>query len=147
MAQIPPYTDKLGLEDHLASLGISITWIKKPTGAEYIVDDGREQETIDAIAAYDELPAHKAQKIDEIKAEGLRRINLIYPAIATVDDLTLIADLVKYMRANGAGAPTGNLAAAQAVYTAAKAAIAAVNAKTLVADVQTYDAVTSPFWP
>ena len=51
------------------------------------------------------------------------------------------------MRANGAGAPTGNLAAAQAVYTAAKAAIAAVNAKTLVADVQTYDAVTSPVWP
>ena len=121
-------------------------------GVARAFQDGQQSATIDTavqdiIDGYDEIDHWKAEKAKEIKVEGLRRINLVYPAVQTLDDVKLIADLIKYMRDNGAAAPTGDLETAAGIYTAARSAAIAINGMTVIADVKTYDTVGDPAWP
>lgn len=147
MGTIPTYQDKLGLRDHLATLGISINWIKKikdEPGA-YYVEDGREQETIDAIAAYDELPAWQSQKTAEIKAEGISRLAADFPFLANWETIEFMVELWQSL-VPAAKSPTPKFQNVIDIYSAGKTATVAVNALASVADVQAYDATIDPGW-
>lgn len=146
MGTIPVYTDKLGLREHLASLGISINWIKSDDDGAYYVEDGREQETIDAIAAYDELPTWKTQKIAEIKAEGISRLAADFPFLANWETIEFMVELWLSL-VPAAKSPTPKFLNVIDIYSAGKAATVAVNVLDNVASVQVYDSVTDPNWP
>lgn len=144
------YTEKgYGLHDAIKAAGY---FLDHKNGGARAFQDGKQSTTIDTavqaiIDGYDEIDHWKAEKAKEIKAEGLQRITLVYPALDSLDEVQIIADLVKYMRDNGAAAPTGDLGTAASIYSAARIAIIAVNAMTVIADVKSYDVVNAPIWP
>lgn len=106
-------------------------------------DDVAVQAIIDN---YDTLPDHKASKNGEIKEEALLRINSVFPAIASIDDMQLISELWKSV-VGGAKSPTTDMQAAIDIYTAARNAITEVSAMDNLDAVIGYDAATSPAWP
>jgi hypothetical protein len=95
------------------------------------------------INGFDLLAEQKARRIATIKADGMVRINLIFPAIKTLDDLDLEAERWKSIAAAAKPNPTADYLRLINTYTAAKNAITSVNACTTKAQI---DAVT-PAWP
>lgn len=100
------------------------------------------QEIIDN---YDELAARKAQKADEIKAEGLKRINAVFPALDSLDDIQLVAEQWLSI-APAARQPTVDFQTGIDIYSAAKAAIIAMSGMDL-AGIQAFDPVSDVGWP
>lgn len=144
MEAITGYIEKLGFRQWVHDAhGISISGLD---GVQF-AEGGTAAEVEAFLAAYDELPAWKSQRAQEIKDEGVARGSLIYPGLTDLDDFIPLADIVVWMIGEGAAAPTGRLGDAAAIYTAAKNAIDVVTALVDVADVQAYDAVTDPAWP
>jgi hypothetical protein len=94
------------------------------------------------INSFDLLAEQKQRRIESIKVDGMARINLIFPAIKTLDDLDLEAERWKSFT-GAAKAPTTPYTRLINTYTAAKNAIISVNACTTKAQI---DAVT-PTWP
>ena len=94
------------------------------------------------IDAYDPLPDIKADAIAAIKADGLARINAIYPAIDSFDWISFFADFWQSI-ASAAHAPVANLTTVINIYTAGKTAVGQVNAATDAAGV----AAVIPQWP
>ena len=94
------------------------------------------------IDSFNPLPDQKKDKIAKIKATGLTRIQSVFPAIQTFDDLALIRELYLSIAA-AARLPTSNWQRMIDIYTAGRNAVIAVNSATTKAQV---DAVT-PAWP
>lgn len=94
------------------------------------------------IDAFDPLPNYKADRIAAIKADGLARIQAVFPAINSFDELVLIRELFLSVLP-AARSPTANWQRMIDIYTAGRNAVIAVNSATTKAQV---DAVT-PAWP
>jgi len=98
------------------------------------------------VDSYDPLPDHKIAKNSEIKEEALSRINDVFPAINSIDDIHLISELWKSL-IGAAKSPTTDMQAAINVYSAAKSAISDVNLMSVAGDVIGYDVINTPAWP
>lgn len=79
------------------------------------------------ITAYDALPDVKAERIALFKADGLARVQAIYPAIADCDQLDLFSDLWGAIKGTSKNTMPA-LEKAIATRAAIVSAIAAVNA-------------------
>lgn len=132
-----------GLIDALASAGISkitednivkVFPLNRETDAQLIIDN------------YDELPDAISNKLIELKSEGLRRINLLFPAIKNWDYLDLVMHQWLSLAA-AARNPTAKFNSMINTFTAGTGAIAVVKAMTDINTVKTYDAVNTPSWP
>lgn len=98
------------------------------------------------IDTYDPLPDYKDAKIADIKAEGLRRMQLVFPALNSVDEVKLIGELWQSI-APSARNPTANMTRVINTRQAAEAAIATVRGYTTAVQVAAFNPVTSPAWP
>lgn len=94
------------------------------------------------INAFDPVPNYKAAKIATLKAEGLVRINVLFPEINSMDEITFYAEFWLSLTAV-ARSPTANFQKVINIHNAAKSAIASVKSATTTAQV---DAVTAS-WP
>ena len=94
------------------------------------------------IDSYDPLPDYKANKNAAIKAEGLRRINLLFPAITSIDQIDFYAELWTSIKSTSKAA-TVNFQKIIDIYSAAKSGIQSVYVATTTAGV---DAVVVS-WP
>lgn len=142
------YLEKAGLQEALEAVGITLkekfdvsgvgTWIVSPAA--------RAAEAQIFIDAYDELPSLKSLKIQEVKQEGLNRINQIFPAISSFDELQLVRE--QYLSINAAArSPTADFQSAIDVYTAGRDAISVINNLLTSGDVTSYDVTVDPGWP
>ena len=104
-------------------------------------DDVAVQAIIDA---YDPLPDQKADAISGIKATALAKMQTIFPALADIDTVNLVAELWQSI-ASAARSPTANMTKVINVYTAAKGGIANVNAAATKADIDA--AIAAIVWP
>lgn len=112
--------------------------------------DGNESASIDIavqaiIDAYDPLPDYKAIKIEELKIEGLSRIQVALPAIQTFDDLQLVKEQFLSIKAASRSATTAMQAIID-LYTAGVAGISAINSLTTGADIKAFDVVNDVAW-
>lgn len=98
------------------------------------------------INIYEPLAEAKIEKAEEIKREGLSRIQALYPAIQNIDDLELIKDFYLSI-ARSARQPVLGFPTMISIYTAAKGAISAINAETDWTVVRDYNVLTGPGWP
>jgi len=138
----------MGLHTAIHDAGYSIE--QRGDGNFYSNNDIAVQAIIDA---YDAIPATKKDKRKELNQEGLRRIQLIFPAIKDFDDLDLLAE--HYLSIDStARKPTvkfQKLIATRQARNQARQAINALttvtNALTTVTDINNYDVVNTPTWP
>lgn len=131
------YTEKgAGLHEAILAAG---HWLEQRNGVWVSSNDSAVQAIINS---YNPLPNYKTAKINAIKADGLSRIQALFPAIRDFEDLALIRELwLSILVAARSATPTWQRMID--IYTAGKNAISAVNAATTQAQV---DAVT-PAWP
>jgi hypothetical protein len=122
---------------------MSVTYIEKgiglwkairAAGHDLFSKDGVYTSTNDAavqaiINSYDALPDQKAVAIVGVKATALAKMQTIFPALADIDTVNLVAELWLSV-APAARSPTANMTKVINVYTAAKNGIANVNAAT-----------------
>ncbi len=94
------------------------------------------------IDNYNDFADYKADRIAQIKAAGLARIQAVFPAINSFDELALIRDLFLSILP-AARSPTANWQRMIDIYTAGRNAVIGVNNATTK---QQVDAVT-PAWP
>lgn len=92
------------------------------------------------------LNAERVEKVKEVKAEGLSRINAVMPALETFDQVELVRELWLSI-APAARQPTADLTTITNIYSAGRNAVAAVKALTTIADVRNYNVTTDPSWP
>lgn len=119
------YTEK-GYKMHaaLSAAGLGIydkngVWIK--------ADPSATDAAINAfISAYDTLPDVKADRVAAIKADGLVRINALFPAITSIDEIEFYAEFWQSIKATSKQA-TVNFQKIIDIYSAGKAAITSVN--------------------
>ena len=145
------FTEKgVGLHKHLLSLGYEIKHRDNVTGFSRI--DGQPVSPADediinaAIAAYDNLPDAKELKIVELKEEGLSRIQAVFPAIQSFDDIAFQREFFLSI-APAARNPTVNFQQIIDIYQAGLNARDAINALTTVAEVEAYNVGVDPVWP
>lgn len=110
----------------------------------FITDDSAAVELV--LDSYDEIAAEKKHKILELKEEGLRRIQLVFPAINDFDELDLVREQFLSV-APAARQATVDFQLMIDTVQAGKSAAAAINALTTEAEIQAYDVVNSPAWP
>lgn len=96
----------------------------------------------DIINNYDGFADYKADRIAAIKADGLARIQAVFPAINSFDELALVREMYLSIAA-AARIPTSNWQRMIDIYTAGRNAATAVNNATTK---QQVDAVI-PAWP
>lgn len=131
------YTEKgPGLHRAVQAAGHALSQVD---GAWISSNDAAVQAIIDS---FDPLPSYKAERIEALKADGLARIQAVFPAIKSFDELALIRELYLSI-APAARQPTTNWQRMINIYTAGQAAAASINAASTKAQV---DAVT-PSWP
>lgn len=94
------------------------------------------------IDNYNDFADYKADRIAAIKADGLARIQAVFPAINSFDELALIRDLFLSILP-AARSPTANWQRMIDIYTAGRKAVIGVNNATTK---QQVDAV-NPAWP
>ena len=132
------YTLDIDFECSWNGASADLTWLsqdQQPT----------EQDIID-----NELPAAKARKITDLKAEGLRRANLVYddtdkvfPSVAAIK---LLIDIDNTYDRSGAPAP--RLITVNTLLATFDNAKAVINDDLLdVEAVEAYDVVNTPSWP
>ena len=110
---------------------------------QYSSDDVAVQAIIDA---YDAIPQAQDDKIEELKAEGLRRIQLIFPSISDFDELDFATE--QYLSvAPAARQPTTGFQSAIDIRQAAKNAIVFIKSLTILTEIENYDVVNIPAWP
>jgi len=131
------YTEKgVGLHEAVRAAG---HWLREENGVWRSSNDAAVQ-TI--IVAYDPLPLARNVRNTDIKADGLARMNAVFPAIKSLDEVAFQAEFWLSI-APAARVPTANFKRIIDIYTAAKNAVSAVNAATTQAQI---DAV-APAWP
>jgi hypothetical protein len=136
------YTEKgSGLHRAVTAAG---HWLRQIDSGVWISSNDVAVQAI--IDTYDSLPDAKAAKVAAIKAEALRRLQLIFPAINSADEVKLLGELWQSI-APAARTPTANLTKAINTYQVAAAAIVTVNGYTTAAEVNAYNPLTSPAWP
>lgn len=120
------YTEK-GYRMHaaLAAAGLGIAdrngvWVKANPAA-------LDSDVNAFISAYSELPDVKSDRIDAIKLDGLGRINGLFPAITSVNEIEFYAEFWLSIKSTSKAA-TVNFQKIIDIYSAAKTAIASVNA-------------------
>jgi len=98
------------------------------------------------IDAYDALPEAKADKIEELKLEGLRRIQLVFPSISDFDELDFATE--QYLSiAPAARQPTTDFQSVINIRQSAKNAISFINNLSTLTAIVDYDVVDTPAWP
>lgn len=117
-----------GLHARLTELGLSL-WEENRVWKSS--DDVAVQAVINA---YDPLPDHKKTRVDAIKADGLARINALFPAITSVDEIAFYAEFWLSVKSTSRAA-TVNFQKVIDIFTAAKTFIASVNAAVNVAGI------------
>ncbi len=131
-----------------SGLHIAITaaghWLRQVDDGVWISSNDVAVQAI--IDAYNALPGAKITKVNEIKAEALRRIQLVFPAIDNMDALALVREQWLSI-APAARQATPNFQRMIDIYQAAKSAITVVNGYAAVAQVASYNAVSGPAWP
>ena len=139
LAYLYPQNSSDGWRVSRNNQGIYISYWNVSLGAQ-----PTEQEVLDA-----ELPAAKWIKIKELKAEGLRRANLVYddddiifPSVTAIKLLVDIDDT--YTRS---GAPAARLITVNSLITEFDNAKTVINALPDITPVEAYDVVTDPAWP
>lgn len=116
------YTEKgAGLFRAISQAG---HWLVERNRVWISSDDVAVQAIIDS---FDFLPDYKDEKAEAIKAEALIRINALFPAITSVDQVALFAELWSSLRAT-AKQTTANLQRVIDIYTVARAGVIAVRA-------------------
>jgi len=98
------------------------------------------------IDAFDELPTLRKLKIIDLKAEGLQRVQVVFPAIENFDDLDLVREQWLSI-APAARQATTDFQTMIDIVQAGRAAAAAINALTVGAEIKNYDVVNTPAWP
>jgi hypothetical protein len=138
------YTEKgSGMHEAIRDAGYVARWVDNIFATPNIGDEPAIQTIIDT---YDQLAAVKVDKIIELKAEGLARIQTIYPAINDWDDLDLVRD--QYLSvAPAARQATAEFQAMIDIFQAGKDAATVIAALATIANVEAYDAVNTPVWP
>jgi len=112
------------MHEALAAAGLGIA----QSASAWISFGGADHTAINAfIAAYDPLPDVKADRVAAIKVDGLARINAIFPAITSVDEIAFYAEFWLSIKSTSR-APTANFQKVIDIYSAAKSAIENVNA-------------------
>ena len=135
------YTEKgIGLHELIGEAGFSFSQVD---GVWVSSDDTAVQLIIDS---YDPLEDYKTTKKDEVKAEGLNRINIQFPAIQSVDEIKFYAEFWQSI-APAARQATTDFQKVIDIYTAAIAAISTINSYTLESEVNNYDPLIDPIWP
>lgn len=114
-------------------------WLREENGQWVSSDDVAVQAIINA---YDPLPDYKTERVAAIKADGLARIQAVFPAINSFDELALVREMFLSI-APAARVPTANWQRMIDIYTAGRAAALAVSNATTK---QQVDAV-NPAWP
>lgn len=131
------YTEKgQGLHAAIRAAGHSL---REENGVWISSDDATVQALIDG---YDPLPAIKADRNAEIKADGLARIQAVFPAIGSFDELHLVREQWLSIKVTARGA-TADFQRMIDIYTAGRDALTAVNAATTAEQV----AAVAPAWP
>ncbi len=119
-------------------------WLRQVDGGVWISDNDAVVQAI--IDAYNALPDAKITKVNEIKAEALRRIQLLFPAISDMEALALVREQWLSI-APAARQATPSFQRMIDIYQAAKNAATVVNGYTAVSQVAGYSAATDPAWP
>ena len=112
-----------------------------------LVQSSTDDVAVQAIVdAYNVLPELKLDKIKDLKAEGLTRIQLTFPAVSDFDELDLIRE--QYLSvAPAARQATTDFQRMIDIVQAGKSARTEINALTLEAEAIAYDVVNTPNWP
>ena len=134
------YIEKPGLCDAITAAGFNLV---DADGVFVSENDVAVQAIIDS---YDPLPYAKKEKINELKTEGLSRINVVFPAVTDFDELDLIREQWLSI-APAARQPTADFQTMIDIVQAGKIARQAINAMTIVAEIQAYDVAIDPVWP
>lgn len=135
--------NKAGLQDAIKAAGFKGVVQRKNTLEAF--KPSEEPAINDFIAAYDELPATRLEKITELKKEGLKRVQSVFPAIHDFNELDLVRE--QYLSvAPAARQPTDDFQKMIDLVQAGKAAVVIINSSIL-ADVINYDVITDPAWP
>lgn len=131
------YTEKgIGLHEAIRKAG---HWLRDENGMWVSDNDAAVQALIDS---YDPIPAARMARIATIKADGLQRMNHLFPALTSLDEVSFYAEFWTSI-ASAARAPTVNFTKIIAIYTAAKNAVIAVNGATT----QVLIDAVAPAWP
>ena len=101
-------------------------WVRLHDNVPVSSNDAAVQAIIDG---FDPIPNARNVRIMEIKVDGLARINAAYPAITSLDEIAFYADFWLSI-APAARVPNAPFKKVIDIYSAAKVAIAAVNAAT-----------------
>lgn len=134
------YTEK-GIKLHKAIVEAGYS-IARVDGVWITSDDVAVQAIIDS---FDYVASLKEDKRDELKTEGLTRIQQVMPAIQTFDDLQLVKEQYLSVKAASRSATTAMQSIID-IYTAGVAGIAQINALTTEADVLAFDVVNDVAW-
>jgi len=98
------------------------------------------------VDSYDALPEAQDDKIEELKLEGLRRIQLVFPSISDFDELDFATE--QYLSiAPAARQPTADFQSAIDIRQSAKSAISFINNLSVLTEIVDYDVVNIPAWP
>jgi len=141
MINIPenPVESRIAVEQ-VEAAGLEFVWVDNvPTSNDEIA----AQAVIDSI---DYVGLAKVEKIVELKAEGLARLQAVHPAIENFDTLQLVSDIIQSILP-AARNLTADMTSLSATYQAGLAARTAINSLTTVSEVDAYDVVNSPSWP
>lgn len=125
----------------LRLIGINGVYFTNPDNLNDTTNDAAVQAIINA---YDNLPDYKADAVKGIKANGLARIQVIFPAITDLDLLKLVTQIMASILP-AAKSLTADMTKAGQIYTAASNGITAVNAAANKAAVDA--AVAAINWP
>lgn len=112
--------------------GIGLWKAIRAQGHDLFAKDGVYTSTNDVavqaiIDSYDPLADQKADAVVGVKATALAKMQTIFPALAEIDTVNLVAELWQSI-APAARAPTANMTKVINVYTAAKNGITNINA-------------------
>lgn len=110
------------------------------------VDVDHDVDALDAGELADVLAARKPPKLELLRAEGLRRIQVAMPAITNWEALDLVREQFLSI-APAARQATANLQLVIDVYQAGKSAAADINAMTNVVTIDDYNVTSDPGWP
>ena len=139
------YIEKgIGLHDAIEAAGLH--GVEHRNGITVAIIPSEETAIQAIIDTYDPLEDLKKEKITSLKKEGLRRVQILFPAISNFDELDLLKEQWLSI-APAARQPTADFQTLIDLLQVGKSAITVINALTIVADVKSYNVATDPVWP
>lgn len=129
------------LKDIITTLGY-----KREHDGVHLFKAGTEAIIQNVIDSYNPLPDLRKKKVDELKAEGLSRIQVIFPAVNNFDELDLIREQWLSI-APAARQATADFQRMIDIVQAGRSARQAIIALNTIAEIESYDVVNAPSWP